>query len=71
MRMRILSSVACPAVRYFSTLSTNGTIFEKKKKIAKYKMFVVITSKTFDWKISHYEKNERDIIKNVYWSSFT
>ena len=39
MRMRpvLLSSVACPAIQYFSTLSHNRKIFDKRKGIL-YKM---------------------------------
>jgi hypothetical protein len=37
MRRVILSSVACPAVQYFSRYFMNGTIFEKKIKAIKHK----------------------------------
>jgi len=46
MRMRhILSSVASPAVQYFSKLSHKGRI--KKKKVIEHKMCVLISFTTF------------------------
>ena len=46
----MLSSMACPGLQYFSTLSHNRTIFEKKKVI-EHKMRVLFSvqllSKTF------------------------
>jgi len=40
--MRMLHTVTCPAVQYFSILSINSTILVKK--IIEYKMFVLIFS---------------------------
>jgi hypothetical protein len=41
----IMTSVACPAVQYFSTLSQKRRDFQKK--VIEYKMYVLIVSTTF------------------------
>jgi hypothetical protein len=66
----ILSSVACPTVQYFTTLSyeINGKIFEKKK-VTEQKMCVLISSTILSETFLILRKNERDMIKQVYWSS--
>jgi hypothetical protein len=51
-----LSSVVCPAVTYFSTLSNKRHGF-RKKKIIEHKMCVLIISIGFVWNISHCKKN--------------
>jgi len=38
MRMRHMSTVACPAVQYFPTLSHKRHDFRKKKKVTEHKM---------------------------------
>jgi hypothetical protein len=55
MRMHhvILSSVACPALQYFSTLSHKRHDF--REKFTDYKIGVLIFSTTFIWNISHYK----------------
>jgi hypothetical protein len=45
MRMRQLSSVACPAVQYFATLSQTARF--SKKEITEHKMCVLIFSTIF------------------------
>jgi hypothetical protein len=68
----ILSSVACPALQYFSTLSdtvisglSGSTIFStvshkrhdfREKYIIEHEMCVLIFSKNFVWNISHSKK---------------
>jgi len=57
MRHIILSSVACPGVQYFSTLSHQRHDFRKRKKFAEREMCVLIFATTFVGNISHYKKN--------------
>jgi len=64
MRLVILSSVACPAVPYFSTPPRKSHDFQKK--VISHKMRVLISSGAFVWNISHSKKNWRDIMLNVH-----
>jgi len=66
MRMRrvILSSVACPAVSYFSTSPRKSHDFQKK--VIAHEMHVLIFSGAFVWNISHSKKNWQDIMINVH-----
>ena len=45
----ILSSVACPALQYSSTLTHKRFDFRKKKTVIKYKMCVLTFSAIFVW----------------------
>jgi len=62
----ILSSVASPPLQYSSTISQNGTIFEKR--VPEHKMCVLISSTAFAEALLIL-RTELDIIKNVFWSS--
>ena len=55
MRRILFSSVACPAVSYFRTLSHKG--HDSRKKVTEYEMCFSIFSKTFVWNICHSNKN--------------
>jgi hypothetical protein len=63
-----LSSVACLTVPYFSTLSYIPHNLRRKMFIGR-KMFVLIHCTTPAWNISHYNRIDSDLIKNLYWSS--
>ena len=65
----ILSSVACPALQYFSTLSHRLQNFRKKKKITEYEIWVLIFSTSFVGNISHSRQKRAICSKNVYFSS--
>ena len=56
MRRIVLSSVACPAMQYFSTLSNNRPDF-REKKVIEHKICDLIFSATFFSDISHWTKN--------------
>jgi hypothetical protein len=62
----MLSSVACLALKYFSTLSKNGTNFEKKNVIEHKICFVII----YGFCMEHFSFNEelREIGADLYWS---
>jgi hypothetical protein len=51
----ILSSVACLALKYFSTLSHKRHVFQKK--VIEYKMCVLIFCTSFVGNISHSKNN--------------
>jgi len=53
----ILSSVACPAVQYFSTLSYKRRDF--RTKVTVHRIRVLIFSTTFVWNISHQKNSTR------------
>ena len=55
----VLSSVARPALQYFSTLLHKGTIFlgRGRGEVIEYKICILIFSPTFVRNISHSKKN--------------
>jgi len=63
----ILSPVACLAQQYFPHYLTNGAILEKN--VTEHKMCVLIFSTNLSEKCFVLRRNDRDMIKNVYWSS--
>ena len=63
----ILSSVACLALPYFSTLSHKWRTF-RKKKVIEHKRCVFIGSKTVVKNII-LRRTEQDMINTVHWSS--
>jgi hypothetical protein len=70
MRMRriILSSVACPTLLYFSTLSPKHHNF--CKNVTEHKMCVLNFSTVLCETFFILKRTERDIVKNVYQSSY-
>jgi hypothetical protein len=63
-----LSSVVCPAVPYFSTLSHKQHDF-RGKKVTEHKMCVFILSTILSEIFFNLRRTERDVIKNVHRSS--
>jgi hypothetical protein len=61
-----LSSVACLAVQYFSTLFHKPLDF--REYVTEHKMWVLIFSKRLSETFFILRRNERDVIINVYWS---
>jgi hypothetical protein len=59
----VLSSVACPALKYFLI---NGTIFEK---VTEHNVYVLIVFTTFVWNVSHSKKKWAKYGKQWFWSS--
>jgi hypothetical protein len=60
----ILSSVACPALQYFSALSHKRHDF--LKNVIEHKMRVLIFSTTLSEIFLILRRTERDLIKSVY-----
>jgi len=64
----ILLSVACLAVHFFFHIISNCTIFEKKSYLVMKYMFWFSHQILYDTFLI-LRRIERDVIKNVYWSS--
>ena len=64
----VLSSVACPAVQHFSTLCHKRHDY-RGKNLTEPEMCVLIFSTNFSETFFILRRIERDMIKNVYWSS--
>jgi hypothetical protein len=63
----IISSVNCPALQYFPTLSHKRQDFRGKG--TEHKMCVFIFSTALSATLLTRRRNEGDTIKNVYWST--
>jgi hypothetical protein len=64
-----LSSMACPTLQYFSTLSYKRQDLKKKKKLPKTKCVFWFSLQFLSETFLILRRTERDMIKNVYWSS--
>jgi len=64
----ILSPVTCPAIQYFPTLSNKRNFFEKKK-LLKTKCVFWFPIQLLFLACLILRRTERDMFKNVYWSS--
>jgi hypothetical protein len=67
MRMRQFVICGLPTPEYFSTLSHKPHYFGKG--VVGHKMCVLIFSADLSKKFLILRRTERDVIKNVYWSS--
>jgi len=67
MRMRLNVLSLASALPYFSTLSHTRQSFLEKG--IEHEVCTLIFSTTFVWKVLILRRFERDVIKNVYWSS--
>ena len=65
----ILSSVACTALQYFSALSYKQHDFREGGGVVEPKMCILIFSTMCPKQFLILRRTERDMIKNVYWSS--
>jgi len=66
----ILSSVACPALQNGSTLFHEGHDFRRKKMLLNIKcVFFLVFLQLLSEIFFILRRNERDMIKRVYWSS--
>jgi hypothetical protein len=63
----ILPSMAGPTLQYFSHFLIKIRVF--KKEVIEYKMCVLIFSTLLSETFLILRRNERDLVKNVYWSS--
>ena len=57
--------VACPALQYFSTLSHNGEMAEKKKNLLNVKCMFRFSIQLLSQGFSTLRRSERDIFKNI------
>ena len=64
----VLSSVACPALQYLSTLSHKQQDFRKKKKLLNTKRVFWFSLQLLSETFFILRRTERDVITNVYWS---
>ena len=68
----VLSSLACPNLHFFPPTSHKRKDFsKKKKKVTEHKMCVLILSTILSGTFLILRRTERDVIKNVCWSSCT
>ena len=65
----MLSSVACPTLQYFSTLSHKQHFFWKRKNLLNSKCVFCFSPQLLSEISLILRRNERDMVKNVYWSS--
>jgi hypothetical protein len=64
----ILSSVTCPALQDFSILSHKS--HDLKENVTEHKFFVLIFLQPLSETFVLLGRNERHMIKKVYWSSY-
>jgi hypothetical protein len=62
----VLSSVTCPSLHYFSTLSLKRHDF--RKNVIEHKTFALIFSTNVTERFLILRRTERDVIKSIYWS---